>query len=91
MRPFLALICLLQTEQERFEEGSSVGDALALAFRCARFCSASLIGLGVTSYQWHSANVRVEWPPLLALPGIRLAPFFQQKNIRLTRFFLICI
>ena len=25
------------------EEESSVGDALALAFRCARFCSASLI------------------------------------------------
>ena len=35
--------CLLQTEQERSEEESSVGDALALAFRCARFCSASLI------------------------------------------------
>ena len=30
-------------EQERSEEKSSVGDALALAFRCARFCSASLI------------------------------------------------
>ena len=36
----LALICLLQIEQERSEEESSVGDALALAFRCARFCSA---------------------------------------------------
>ena len=34
---------LLQIEQERSEEESSVGDALALAFRCARFCSASLI------------------------------------------------
>ena len=30
-------------EQERSEEKSSFGDALALAFRCARFCSASLI------------------------------------------------
>ena len=30
-------------EQERPEEESSVGDALALAFPCARFCSASLI------------------------------------------------
>ena len=39
----LALNCLLLTEQERSEEESSVGDALALAFRCARFCSASLI------------------------------------------------
>ena len=39
----LALNCLLQIEQERSEEESSVGDALALAFRCARFCSASLI------------------------------------------------
>ena len=38
MRPILALNCLLQMEQER-----SVGDALALAFCFARFCSASLI------------------------------------------------
>ena len=43
MRPLLALNCLLQIEQERSEEESSVGDALALAFRCARFCSALLI------------------------------------------------
>ena len=43
MRPILALNCLLQIEQERSEEESSVGDALALAFLCARFCSASLI------------------------------------------------
>ena len=43
MRPILALNCLLQIEQERSQEESSVGDALALAFRCARFCSASLI------------------------------------------------
>ena len=43
MRPVLPLNCLLQIEQERSEEESSVGDALALAFRCARFCSASLI------------------------------------------------
>ena len=33
----------MQIEQERSEEESSVGDVLALAFRCARFCSASLI------------------------------------------------
>ena len=33
----------VQIEQERTEEESSVGDALALAFRCTRFCSASLI------------------------------------------------
>ena len=43
MRPILALNCLLQIEQERSEEESSVSDALALAFRCARFCLASLI------------------------------------------------
>ena len=42
MRPILALNCLLQIEQERSEEESSVGDALALAFRCARFCLAYL-------------------------------------------------
>ena len=43
MRQILALNCLLQIKQKRSEEESSVGDALALAFRCARFCSASLI------------------------------------------------
>ena len=43
MRPILALNCLLLIEQERSKEESSVGDALALAFHCARFCSASLI------------------------------------------------
>ena len=43
MRPILALKCLLQIEQERSEEESSVRDALALAFLRARFCSASLI------------------------------------------------
>ena len=41
--PIVALNCLLQIEQERSEEGSSVGDALALAFRCVRFCLALLI------------------------------------------------
>ena len=30
MKPFLALNCLLQIEQERPEEDSSVGDTLAL-------------------------------------------------------------
>ena len=35
--PILALNCLLQIEQESSEEESSVGDALALAFRCATF------------------------------------------------------
>ena len=43
MRPIVALNCLLQIEQERYEEESSVGDALVLSFRCACFCSASLI------------------------------------------------
>ena len=43
MRSILTLNCLLQLEQERSEEESSACDALALAFRCARFCSASLI------------------------------------------------
>ena len=43
MRPILALNCLLQIEQERSDEESSVGDVLALAFCCARFCSVSLI------------------------------------------------
>ena len=43
IKPILALNCLLQIEQERSEEESSVGDALALAFCCACFSSASLI------------------------------------------------
>ena len=43
MRPISALNCLFQIEQERSEEESSVGNALALALRFARFCSASLI------------------------------------------------
>ena len=34
---------LLQIDKKRSEEESSVSDALSLAFRCARFCSASLI------------------------------------------------
>ena len=43
MKPIIALNCLLQIEQERSEEENSVGDALTLAFRCARFCSVSRI------------------------------------------------
>ena len=35
-------------------------------------------GGGVTSYIWHSTDVRAEYPPFSALPGIWLAPFFQQ-------------
>ena len=27
-------------------------------------------GGGVTSSIWHSTDVRAEWPPFLALPGI---------------------
>ena len=36
-------------------------------------------GRGVISYIWHFTDVRAEWPPFPALPGIWLAPFFQQK------------
>ena len=36
IRPILALNCLLQMEQQRSEQDSSVGDALALVFRCVR-------------------------------------------------------
>ena len=43
MRPILALNCLLQIEQERSEEESYVGDALALAFCFAHFCLALLV------------------------------------------------
>ena len=43
MRPVLALNCLLQIDLEKSEEESSVGNALALAFHCACFCSALLI------------------------------------------------
>ena len=56
MRPILALNCLLQIEQERSEEESSVGDALALAFRSARFSSPSLIPFVFTSSTSYEAS-----------------------------------
>ena len=34
---------------------------------------------GVTSYIWHSMDVRAEWPPFSALSSIWLAPFFSKK------------
>ena len=43
IRPILTTNYLLQIEQERSEEESSVGDALALAFCRVCFCSTSLI------------------------------------------------
>ena len=43
MRSILALNCLLQIEEERSEEESSVGDTLALAFIYTCFCLALLI------------------------------------------------
>ena len=48
---------------------------------CAGWSDSSLgfSGRGVTSYIWHSADVRAESAPLSALPGIWLAPFFRQK------------
>ena len=46
-------------------------------------------GGGVTFYIWHSTDVRPEWPPFSALPGIWLAPFFLTKSIWMTRFFWI--
>ena len=49
MRHILALNCLLQIEQDKSEEESSVGDALALAFRFAHFCLASLINFALYS------------------------------------------
>ena len=74
------LNCLLQIEQERSEDESSVGDSLALAFRWARFCSASLIRwmfsyvcsicaclvLSVASSSWCLGRGNV----ILALPGL---------------------
>ena len=56
MRPILALNCLLQIEQEMSEEESSVGDALALAFRSARFSSSSLISFVFTSFPSYEAS-----------------------------------
>ena len=44
----------------------------------------------VTSYIWHSTDVRAECP-FSALPGIWIAPFFSTKSIWLTRFsWFIC-
>ena len=36
-------------------------------------------GSGVGSYIWHSMDMHAKLPPFSALPGVRLAPFFQQK------------
>ena len=36
-------------------------------------------GGGVTSYTWHSTDVRAEWLPFSALPVYDWPPFFQQK------------
>ena len=32
-------------------------------------------------YIGHSTDVRAKWPPFSALPGVWLAPFYQQKII----------
>ena len=56
MRPILVLNCLLQIEQERSEVESSVGDASALAFRCARFCSAINSQFNVFGYLQLTVN-----------------------------------
>ena len=46
-------------------------------------------GKGVTSYIWHTTDLRSEWPTFSTLPSIWLAPFFQQNIIWLTLFSLI--
>ena len=51
MRPILALNCLLQIEQERSEEESSVGDALALAFRWTFADSVCFVFTSTPSYE----------------------------------------
>ena len=61
MRPILALNCLLQIEQEKSEEESSVGDALALALCCARFCSASLIVPRLFEEKWRDTVFDFPW------------------------------
>ena len=38
----LLSVCSKMADETNLKEESSVGDALALAYRCARFCSASL-------------------------------------------------
>ena len=44
---------------------------------------------GITSYIWHSTDVRAEWPPFSALPSIWLASFsFRQKYMIDPIFFL---
>ena len=56
---------------------SVVGSIVVLVFLCSGFIN--LAGMGATSCIWHSTDVRAEYPPVSALPSIRLAPFFQQK------------
>ena len=63
----LSPFCTPWSVWERFELGGGGGGGGAVG------------GWGVTSYIWHSTDVRAEWPPFSALPGIWLAPFFRQK------------
>ena len=39
---------------------------LILLYKC--ICC-GLVGWGITSYIWHSMDVRAEWPPFSALPS----------------------
>ena len=45
-------------------------------------------GGGVTSYIWHSADVRAEWPPFFSAARYIISPLFSTKSIWLARFFL---
>ena len=44
---------------------------------------------GVTSYIWHSTDVRTEWPPFFSAARYMIGPLFSTKSIWMTRFFWI--
>ena len=44
-------------------------------------------GGGVTSYIWHSTDVRAEWPPFSVLPNIWLTTFFFRQKCMIDSIF----
>ena len=39
------------------------------------------VRVGITSYIWHSIDVRAEWPPFFSAARYMIGPFFSAKSI----------
>ena len=62
------LTCKRKTDLTRITRGGGGGGAWGGGGRGGREGGGG--GQGVTFYIWHSTDVRAEWPPFSALPGI---------------------